>query len=79
MWIQTQKRDEILEVNHIRMVSADDRTGIVNIIGKLERETVQLGSYQKKQAEEVMEDLKWEATYQREVYEMPKRDKEDEK
>lgn len=77
MWIQTQKGDVLLEAKHVRLLPLDD--GTVNILAKLDRETVLLGSYQKKQAEEVMDDLKWEATYQRLVYEMPKRNKEERK
>jgi hypothetical protein len=75
MWIQTQRGDALLEVKHIKLLSLDN--GTVIVLAKLDRETVQLGSYQKKQAEEVMNDLKWEARYQGDVYEMPERDEEE--
>jgi len=74
MWIRSQNLQEILEVKHIRILPLDD--GTVNILAKLDRETILLGTYGKKQAESLAEDIMWETTHGTSVMVMPEREEE---
>lgn len=59
MWIRSQDGEELLKVERFRSIALDN--GDVNILAKLDRETVILGTYCHEQAESVMKDLWFEA------------------
>lgn len=71
MWIRSQNGEELLKVERFRSVTKDN--GDVNILAKLDRETVILGTYCHEQAEVVMSVLWCEATtsLQQKEYAMP--------
>ena len=73
MWIRSQDGTQILKVERFRSVTKDN--GDVNILAKLDRETVCLGTYCHEQAVSVMEDLWFEAGRigQQKEYAMPVR------
>lgn len=73
MWIRSQNGEELLKVERFRSVTKDN--GDVNILAKLDRETVILGTYCHGQAESVMKDLWFEAgrSLHRKDYAMPVR------
>lgn len=73
MWIRSQNGEELLKVERFRSVTKDN--GDVNILAKLNRETVILGTYCHEQAESVMKDLWFEAgrSLHRKDYAMPVR------
>lgn len=51
MWVRTQNGEEILKVERFRFLPLDN--GDVNILAKLPRDTVILGTYSKDQAEAI--------------------------
>ncbi len=59
MWIRSQDGTQILKVERFRSVTKDN--GDVNILAKLDRDTVILGTYCHEQAASVMKDLWFEA------------------
>ena len=73
MWIRSQDGTQILKVERFRSVTKDN--GDVNILAKLDRETVCLGTYCHEQAESIMKDLWFEATrhLHQKDYAMPER------
>ena len=81
MWIRSQNGEELLKVERFRSVTKDN--GDVNILAKLDRETVCLGTYNEDQAMSVMDDLWYEIrqgmikdpnqTYRTKYYDMPLR------
>lgn len=57
MWIRSQDGTQILKVERFRSIALDN--GDVNILAKLDRETVILGTYSNYQAEDLMRHLFW--------------------
>ncbi|HBW13815.1 MAG TPA: hypothetical protein DEF30_08370 [Proteiniclasticum sp.] len=73
MWIRSQNGDQVLKVERFRSIKVNEKD--TNILAKLERETVILGTYCHEQAELVMSVLWCEASnslHQKE-YAMPVR------
>lgn len=60
MWIRSQDGTQILKVERFKSIEANEKD--TNILAKLDRETVILGTYCHEQAESVMKDLWFEAT-----------------
>ena len=71
MWIRSQNGEELLEVKRIRIIPVDEKN--VNILAKLERETVILGTYHTAQADSVMVDLEKMIQGTELIFKMPKR------
>ncbi|MBR0575718.1 hypothetical protein KCG48_05100 [Proteiniclasticum sp. BAD-10] len=80
MWVRSQNGEHILNVEHFRSLPLDN--GEVNILAKLPRDTVILGTYSKDQGEGIMRDL-WhivglDQPYRTNYYTMPPRWEEEE-
>lgn len=71
MWIRSQDQEELLEVKRIKSILVEGND--VNILAKLEGETVILGTYHKEQADSIMDDLKESVGFKDALYIMPKR------
>lgn len=71
MWIRSQNGEEILEVKRFRFVKKEN--GDENVLAKLDRETVTLGTYCKDQAESLMYHLSWLVEKGDNYYAMPPR------
>lgn len=81
MWIRSQDGQELLNVQRFRYIPLDNAD--VNILAKLDRETVCIGTYSKDQAMSVMDDLWYEIRhgmikdpnqiYRTKYYDMPNR------
>ena len=66
-------KDQILKANRISIVDVDAKD--TNVLAKLERETVVLGTYGKIQAKGILEDIRDVVVSDGGVYEMPERRK----
>lgn len=75
MWVDSQNLQEILEVKHIRILALDG--GTVNILAKMDRETVLLGTYGTRQAAHVINDLEDFIRRGDALFIMPKRGEEE--
>ena len=73
MWIRSQNGDQVLKVERFRSIKVNEKD--TNILAKLDRETVILGTYCHEQAASVMDDLWFEAGRigQQKEYAMPVR------
>jgi hypothetical protein len=76
MWIRAQNGEEILEVKRFRSVVKGN--GDANILAKLDRETVVIGTYSKDQVESLMYHLSWLVEKGDNYYAMPVRWEEEE-
>lgn len=65
-------KDQILKANRISIVDVGNGKDW-NVLAKLERETVVLGSYSKVQANEILDEIRNEIVRYRGIYEMPER------
>jgi len=70
LWIKSQDKSELLKVERVRLIETPDKT--VNILAKLERETVILGTYSPEQGARIMEELAYALLIDNQIFEMPK-------
>ena len=75
MWIRSQDGTQILKVERFKSIEANEKD--TNILAKLDRETVILGTYCHEQADEIMLHL-WFLVGNDDFYAMPERWEEEE-